>query len=251
MPRYFAEFAYKGTAYHGWQVQDNAVSVQTIMEKAFEKLLRERIELTGAGRTDTGVHARQMFAHFNSQKEDLQKSDDAIFHLNCILPKDIAIKNFYPVRENAHARFDATSRSYEYHIVRKKDPFSSGFALEFRGELDVDKMNDAAKILFEFEDFSAFSKSNTQVKTNLCKITKAGWIVDQDKIIFYISANRFLRNMVRAITGTMLEIGRGKKSPEWMRDVILSADRSQAGASVPAEGLYLTEVIYPEEIFIK
>lgn len=245
--RFFIETAFRGSAYHGWQIQKNALSVQEVLEKALSTILRQQVETVGCGRTDTGVHARQLFAHF-----DLPNSAgniDAVnflHRLNSLLPNDIAAKRLIPVEPDAHARFDAVKRSYEYHTHFCKDPFLQDFSWQLREEPDVEAMNEAAKILLSYEDFSCFSKSHTQVFTNICHISYAVWErPDDGRLIFHISADRFLRNMVRAIVGTLLEIGNGKEHPNYMHTVIASKKRSMAGVSVPAHGLYLTEVCYP------
>lgn len=258
--RYFLELAYDGTKYHGWQVQQNAVSVQELLNKALSTLLRQPIETTGCGRTDTGVHAKEYFAHFDEPppppeggaislalqiKGSPFRGRGGLRGLNSLLPYDIAIKNIIPVAPEAHARFDATLRSYEYHIHFEKDPFRHGYSWLLRDRPDLDLMNQAAAIVMEYTDFSCFSKSNTQVKTNNCKIVKATWETTEKGIVFKISADRFLRNMVRAIVGTLIAIGRSEIPPEGIRDIIESKNRSKAGASVPACGLYLTEVKYP------
>jgi tRNA pseudouridine38-40 synthase len=242
--RYFIQLAYDGTKYHGWQVQQNAVSVQELLNKALSTLLRQPIETTGCGRTDTGVHAKEYFAHFDSNKSEIENSKFEI-SLNALLPHDIAIKNIIPVHPEAHARFDATLRSYEYHIHFEKDPFLNGYSWLLRDRPNVELMNQAAAIIIEYSDFSCFSKSNTQVKTNNCKIVKAVWEQTEKGIVFKISADRFLRNMVRAIVGTLMMVGRGEVPVEGIRDIIQSKNRSRAGTSVPACGLYLTEVKYP------
>lgn len=243
--RYFIGLAYDGTKYHGWQVQPNAVAVQQLLNKALTTLLRQPIETTGCGRTDTGVHAKEFFAHLDVQFMDHGPSTMDKRSLNALLPHDIAIKNIIPVHPEAHARFDATLRSYEYHIHFEKDPFLNGYSWLLRDKPDLDLMNQAAAMLMEYVDFSCFSKSNTQVKTNNCKIENARWEQTQNGIVFKISADRFLRNMVRAIVGTLLTVGKGEMEPEGIRQVIESKNRSNAGMSVPACGLYLTEVRYP------
>ena len=247
--RYFIELSYDGTNYHGWQTQPNAVTVQEVLDKALSTVLREPIETVGCGRTDTGVHAKEFFAHFAPQPPEGGVFDEPILSnmvrsLNSILPRDIAIKNIIPVHPDAHARFDATLRSYQYHIHFNKDPFKNGYSWLLRDEPDLELMNRAAKIIMEYTDFSCFSKSNTQVKTNNCKISRAEWVRVDDGIIFHISADRFLRNMVRAIVGTLIMVGRKEIAPEAVRDIIESKNRSNAGTSVPACGLYLTEVKY-------
>ena len=248
--RYFIELSYDGTNYHGWQIQPNAMSVQEVLNKSLAVVFREPIETTGCGRTDTGVHARKFFAHFDAEKSidhspwTIDRSENIVKSVNGILPKDIAIKKIFSVAEKAHARFDATLRSYEYHIHFNKDPFKTGYSWEMRDRPDIELMNKAAAIIMEHTDFSCFSKSNTQVKTNICKITRAEWIPGDDGIVFHISADRFLRNMVRAIVGTMVMVGKEEIKPEDVRAIIESKNRSKAGTSVPACGLYLAEVRY-------
>ena len=249
--RFFIELAYDGTNYHGWQIQQNAVSVQEVLNENLSVILREPIETTGCGRTDTGVHAREFFAHFDVEGKSIDhgpwtmvENENMLRSINAILPDDIAIKKISPVAADAHARFDATLRSYEYHIHFNKDPFKKGYSWELRDHPDIDLMNKAAKIIMEFTDFSCFSKSNTQVKTNICKISNAGWSVIDDGIVFQISADRFLRNMVRAVVGTLLMVGKKEIAPEAVRQIIESKNRSNAGMSVPACGLYLTKVKY-------
>ncbi|QJD94975.1 tRNA pseudouridine(38-40) synthase TruA [Mucilaginibacter robiniae] len=259
--RYFLELAYEGTRYHGWQLQPNAITVQQKLNEALATLLRQPIETTGAGRTDTGVHARQLFVHADiplrqrkTETQDLTAEQSPVYSLlgkreleglNALLPFDIAVRRLIPVQADAHARFDATSRSYEYHIHFHKDPFKVDFSWLLKGELDIELMNQAATIMMQYTDFSCFSKSNTQVKTNNCKITRAEWLRNEDGLVFHISADRFLRNMVRAIVGTCLMVGRKEIEPESIRQIIESKSRSNAGTSVPACGLYLTEVKYP------
>lgn len=247
--RYFLEFSYNGKHYHGWQNQPNAISVQEVIEGAVSTLLREKISVVGAGRTDAGVHAKQMFAHFDIKS--VLDTDELLYKLNSFLPVDISIHNIIEVNENAHTRFDALSRTYEYWIVQTKNPFLNDFAHYLKYPLDVDKMNDVVKILFEYKDFQCFSKSNTDVKTYICKIKEAKWEVDNEKLIFTITADRFLRNMVRAVVGTLLEVGLNKISKEDVKKIIESKNRSNAGASVPAQGLYLTKVEYPTSILKK
>jgi tRNA pseudouridine38-40 synthase len=244
--RYFIELAYDGTDYHGWQVQPNAVTVQEVLNEALYTILREPIETIGCGRTDTGVHAREFLAHFDSQSLvtghlSLVKVADS---LNAILPKTIAIKRIIPVNAEAHARFDAISRSYEYHVHFEKDPFKINHSWQLRDKPDIALMNAAAKIIMEHTDFSCFSKSNTQTFTNNCKITRAEWVYSGHCLVFHISADRFLRNMVRAVVGTLMLVGRKEIKPEDVRAIIESKNRSNAGTSVPACGLYLTEVKY-------
>ena len=245
--RYFIELAYDGTNYHGWQIQPNAVSVQEVLGEALVTVLREPVETTGCGRTDTGVHARQFFAHFDSGSlfiahQPLVKITGS---LNAILPNDISIKRIIPVEAEAHARFDALLRSYEYHVHFEKDPFKVNHSWRLRDKPDIALMNMAARIIMEYTDFSCFSKSNTQTFTNNCKISRAEWVYSDNCLVFHISADRFLRNMVRAIVGTLMQVGRKEIMPEDVRPIIESKNRSNAGTSVPACGLYLSEVKYP------
>ncbi|WP_333601147.1 tRNA pseudouridine(38-40) synthase TruA [Flavobacterium sp.] len=240
--RYFIELAYKGTNYHGWQYQPNADSVQETLNKALSLLLKTEIDIVGAGRTDTGVHSKQMYAHFDYETE--MDIPQLVHKLNSFLPKDIVIFDILQVADEAHARFDAKKRTYEYHIHTKKDAFENEGSWQYQHELDLDKMNEACQILFKHTDFECFSKTNTDVHTFNCVIFEAHWQQIGAKIIFTISADRFLRNMVRAIVGTMINIGLGKVSLADFEKIIESKDRSQAGFSVPAHGLYLTKIEY-------
>ena len=244
--RYFLELSYNGKAYHGWQNQPNAITVQEVLENALSTLLRTTIEIVGAGRTDTGVHALQMFAHFDcSSKLDIAQLK---YNLNSFLPKDIAIQNIFEVKKDAHARFDAISRTYLYRICTEKDAFNFDKVYYINNDLHIDKMNEASKILFEYNNFECFSKTNTDVKTFNCKIIKAEWVKKNNELHFTIEADRFLRNMVRAIVGTLIRVGTGKLEIEDMHTIIKSKNRSKAGYSVPAHGLYLSKIEYPEQI---
>ena len=245
--RYFLELCYDGTPYHGWQRQPNAISVQEVVENSLSILLRTKTEIVGAGRTDTGVHAKQIMVHFDSV--DKLETDQLKYKLNSILPSQIAVHNIYEVRDDAHTRFDALSRSYEYHINFQKDPFRVNSSYYLKKILDVDLMNEAAKLLLNYTNFKCFSKSKTDVKTYNCTITEAFWEKTEGRLIFKISANRFLRNMVRAIVGTLIEIGEGKLTKQDLIAIIKSEDRSRAGYSVPAHGLYLTSIEYPKTIY--
>ncbi|WP_295675765.1 tRNA pseudouridine(38-40) synthase TruA [uncultured Mucilaginibacter sp.] len=248
--RYFIQLSYNGTNYHGWQVQKNAVSVQAVINEKLSVILRQPIDTTGCGRTDTGVHAKDFFAHFDAGESmvdgpwSLEKKDSLLRSINAILPVDIAAMNLFPVAADANARFDAKLRTYEYHIHFNKDPFKNNYSWELRDRPDLELMNKAAQLMMAYTDFSCFSKSNTQVKTNNCKITYARWEETESGIVFRISADRFLRNMVRAIVGTLIMVGRKEIEPEAMQKIIESKNRSNAGTSVPACGLYLTEVKY-------
>ena len=240
--RYFIELSYKGTNYHGWQIQPDASSVQEEITKALATILQEKILLVGAGRTDAGVHASQMFAHVDTIKK---LSNNYVHKLNAILPNDIVIKSIKEVSDETHARFDAVSRTYEYRILLGRDPFLLETTWQLHQKnLQIEKMNEAANLLFKYEDFESFSKVKTDVNTFNCTIMKAVWTLEDKHLIFHIKANRFLRNMVRAIVGTLLEVGLGKKTVEDFRKIIESKKRSEAGLSVPAKGLFLTEVCY-------
>lgn len=245
LSRYFLELAYKGTHYHGWQIQKNALSVQEKLNAALSIVLRGSVETVGAGRTDTGVHAKQLYVHFDSAASVLQQPDRFLHSLNALLPPDIAVSRLIPVAPHAHARFDATRRSYEYHVHFWKDPFLQEFSWQLKDKPALERMNEAAAYLIGKQDFSCFSKSNTQVFTNICDIQYAKWMDRDGQLIFRIAADRFLRNMVRAIVGTLMEIGLEKHPIEHLEEVIKSKDRSKAGTSVPACGLFLTEVVYP------
>ena len=243
--RFFIELSYKGTNYHGWQVQLNAASVQSEINKALSTIFNTKIEVTGAGRTDTGVHAKQMFAHFDFL-EAFEK-EKIISKLNGVLPKDIAIHNIYKVNENANCRFDAISRTYQYHLVQQKNSFKQDAYLVHK-KLNLTTMNKACALLLGQKDFTSFSKANTQTYTNNCNVMFAKWEQKQDELIFSIKADRFLRNMVRAIVGTLLDVGKGKINPEQVKEIIAKKDRGEAGTSVPAQALFLTKVEYPEAL---
>lgn len=247
--RYFLECAYLGECYSGWQRQPNANSVQAVVESALSTMLGAETTLTGAGRTDAGVHARFMPAHFDSAVQ--LDTGELLHRLNRFLPEDISILRIVPVRDSAHARFDAVFRSYEYWLSTRRDPFLKGRAHYLYGDLNFVRMNQAAAGMLEHRDFECFSKSNTDVKTFRCDLKEAEWRQESECLwVFHITADRFLRNMVRAVVGTLLEIGQGKREVSWMQEVLESRNRSEAGASVPAKGLYLTRVIYPDDIWL-
>lgn len=246
--RYFIYLSYKGTAYHGWQFQPNGISVQEVLTNALSTVLRTEIDIVGAGRTDTGVHAKLMVAHFDTETE-LPDLTAFVIKLNSLLPRDIAVSNIVRVRADAHARFDAVSRRYEYHVVTTKNVFKNELAARFNENLNFDLMNEAASVLPEYIDFTSFSKLHTDVKTNNCVITQAKWALVDDEWVFTIEADRFLRNMVRAIVGTLFEVGRNRMSVAQFRDVIAAKNRCKAGASVPAQGLYLVDIQYPNDVF--
>lgn len=246
--RYFIRLAYKGTAYQGWQAQPHTnLTVQQQLNEKMSMILREPIEVVGCGRTDSGVHARDYFAHFDSERDDLGGNEDFVYHLNRVLPKDIAVKQIFLMEENAHARFDAVARTYEYHIITGKDAFNDNQAWEIRDVLDVLAMNTAADALLAYDDFASFCKTGSDQKTTKCKLSEAWWMRHGDYLVFTITADRFLRNMVRAVVGTLLDVGRGKISVADVHEIVKSGDRSEAGQSVPAHGLYLTQILYPEE----
>jgi tRNA pseudouridine38-40 synthase len=245
LKRYFLQISYKGTNYHGWQIQPNAISVQEVVEKTMSTVLRETIEVVGAGRTDTGVHASFFVLHFELEKE-IKEPENLLYKLNSLLPYDIASQKVWPVEPDLHARFSAVSRTYKYYISTQKNPFRTDTSFKYVLPLDIDKMNEAARILAEYEDFTSFSRLHTDVKTNNCKILWAEWEVVNTQLIFTIKADRFLRNMVRAIVGTLLEVGKGKLSLSDFRKIIEAKDRGAAGASAPAKGLFLVNVEYPE-----
>lgn len=249
MQRYFIYLAYEGTNYHGWQIQPNGISVQECLEKALSVFLRVKTEVVGAGRTDAGVHARLMIAHFDFEGEELNL-DLLTDKLNRLLPPDISIFRVRKVTPEAHARFDALSRTYKYYLTAVKSPFNRHLKYKVHGDLDFDAMNKAARVLFEYADFTSFSKLHTDVKTNNCKIMHAEWVQEDEATwVFTIKADRFLRNMVRAIVGTLIEVGRGKLTIDGFRRVIEQKERGKAGASVPGHALFLTDIDYPKDIF--
>lgn len=241
--RYFITFSYDGTAYHGWQIQPHSLSVQEELQKAMSILLRKPMEVVGAGRTDTGVHARKMVAHFDYDEE--VDCPQLVYKLNKLLPRDIAVQQVDPVAEDMHARFSAKSRTYHYFVHMGKNPFLRSYSWQVYGNIDFELMNQAASVLMEYKDFTSFSKVNTDTKTNDCTITEAHWDrVGEDQWCFTITANRFLRNMVRAIVGTLMEVGRGRMTIEQLRRVIDAKDRCCAGDSVPGNALFLVQVKY-------
>ncbi len=257
MPRYFLELSYKGTQYCGFQSQQNANTIQAEVEKAIEILLKEKITLTGSSRTDTGVHAWQNYFHFDTSfplqswggvKEEVAGMH-FVYKMNAILPGDIVIKQLLPVPGNAHCRFDAVSRAYDYYIYRQKDPFLKEIAFYFPYKMDLQKLELAALILRDTLDFTSFSKRNTQAKTFTCGILKSEWRLEKECLVYHVKANRFLRGMVRALTATMLKIGRGKLSPDEFREVIEAKDCTKASFAVPPQGLFLVSVEYPPGYF--
>lgn len=248
--RYFLQLAYNGSSYHGWQLQKNAHSVQGEIEEALYYVLnRTKVELTGAGRTDTGVHAKNYYAHFeiarNLSENDLRQ---LVYHLNHILPESIGIYNAFAVKPEAHARFSAISRTYRYFICRDHDPFKSGISYRLTVPLDVESMKSAAGIIMSYKDFTCFTKSGTNTSTNICSVYESKWETDTNMLIFKTRANRFLRNMVRAMVGTLIDVGKGKTTLKEFEHILEKGTRSDAGQSVPACGLFLEDIEYPETI---
>jgi tRNA pseudouridine38-40 synthase len=248
--RYFIYLAYNGARYCGWQRQPNGLSVQQCLEEVFSTVLRQHVLIVGAGRTDAGVHARMMVAHFDTV-DTIAELSQLTDKLNRMLPEDIAAYKTVAVRETAHARFDALSRTYKYFITDRKNPFDYEWICRMSlRNVHFERMNEACKVLFDYSDFTSFSKLHTDVKTNNCRILDAGWELDGNTWVFTIRADRFLRNMVRAVVGTLLEVGRGKTTVQEFRQIIEAKDRCKAGTSVPAKGLALVDIAYPDCIFI-
>ncbi len=243
--RYFIELSYDGTPFHGWQIQPNAKTIQESLNFTLSTILQREIYAVGCGRTDTGVHAKLFYAHFDAESS-IGDLEQLTYKSNRMLDPAIAVHRIFEVDENAHARFSALSRSYEYIIIQQKDPFAVHRKWEMRETLNMDAMNEAATALLEYEDFTSFSKSNTQTETNLCAISKAVWTKKGNEFTFEITANRFLRNMVRSIVGTTIEVGKEKINTAEFKAIIEAKNRSRAGLSVPAHGLYLTNIVYPE-----
>lgn len=246
MPRYFIHLAYNGAAYCGWQTQPALPTVQQTIEQALSTLLRHPTAVVGCGRTDTGVHASDFYAHFDHPDSPID-TETLTFKLNSFLPSDIAVFSIFPVADNAHARFDATARTYQYHVSDRRLPFRQGLYCRIYFQPDIERMNQAAQVLMEYDDFTSFAKLHTQVKTNICHLSEAHWDANGDEWVFTIRSNRFLRNMVRSVTGTLLDVGRGKLSIDGLRDIIERKDRCAAGVSMPAQGLFLTRVEYKFE----
>lgn len=244
MPRYFIHLAYDGSRYHGWQAQPHSLTVQETLERCLCLKLGQTVAITGCGRTDTGVNARNFYAHFDLETT-LENPETLANQLNTFLPADIVVYRIWQVAPEMHARFSAVSRTYHYYITRTKNPFHAHDTYFIYGDLDVAKMQEAANALFDYEDFTSFSKLHTQVKTNNCKIMEARWLEHDGLLVFRIKADRFLRNMVRAIVGTLLEVGKGRMTVDGFRAVIERKDRCEAGMSVPACALFLENVDYP------
>ena len=243
--RYFIHLAYNGANYCGWQTQPDLPTVQFTLEQALGTLLRKPIAIVGCGRTDTGVHASDFYAHCDLP--DNTNTGNLVFKLNSFLPADIAIYDIFPVKDNAHARFDATARTYQYRVSDRRLPFLQGLYSRIYFRPDLDLMNQGAEILMQYDDFTSFAKLHTQVKTNICHLTHARWEHEGDQLVFTIRSNRFLRNMVRSVTGTLLDVGRGKLTLDGLREIIERKDRCAAGVSMPPQGLFLTKVEYPME----
>ena len=255
MQRYFLYLAYDGTRYHGWQIQPNGISVQEVLQEALSTLLRRPVAVTGAGRTDTGVHARLMVAHFDFEyPDDPERRIDGLWlsdKLNRLLPPDISVYKAVPVAPDAHARFDALSRTYHYHVHFGKSPFLRAYSCRLYKMLDFDRMNEAAAVLSGYTDFTSFSKVNTDTKTNNCRIMRARWTeTAPGEWRFEIQADRFLRNMVRAIVGTLVEVGRGRLTVDGFRAIIEKKDRCSAGESMPGNALFLADISYPDKCFL-
>ncbi|WP_262325982.1 tRNA pseudouridine(38-40) synthase TruA [Carboxylicivirga litoralis] len=248
MYRYFIELAYNGASFHGWQIQPNAISVQEVMNDALNKVLRKKINVVGCGRTDTGVHASYFVAHFDND-EPVDDTDYLVYKLNRIVGNDVVVYSVQDVDKDAHSRFHAIARTYHYYLRTEKNPFIKDFSYRPYYKVDVEKMNEAAQILFEYTDFTSFSKLHTDTKTNNCEIKYVKWEQKDDGAVFVIKADRFLRNMVRAIVGTLLEVGRGKITIEQFREVIENKDRAEAGTSVPGQALFLVDIEYPHDLF--
>ena len=250
MRRFFITLSYNGKNYCGWQIQPNAISVQQVLQESLSTIMRQEIDLVGAGRTDSGVHARNMIAHFDWEQDDFD-AHDLTMKLNRFLPKDIAIHSIKEVELNAHARFSALSRTYSYTITQHKDPYLHEYKHRISFNPDIELMNRLCEILLETDDFTSFSKLHTDVKTNLCNVKQAHWAKTNDgDYVFTIQADRFLRNMVRSIVGTLLQAGRGQLDEDGFRQIIAAKNRSAAGESAPAHALFLEKVEYPKEIWI-
>lgn len=250
LARYFIFISFKGTSYHGWQLQPRALTVQEVLDEALSLILSEKICTTGAGRTDAGVHASFFCAHFDSSFSDLDNKRNFVFKLNRFLPDDISVKEIRKVIPDANARFSAVSRTYKYFISRTKDPFTYDSSWFIHGPLDVENMNKVSALLLNYSDFTSFSRLHSGNKTNICRVYRAFWTNEENNLIFTIRADRFLRNMVRALTGTIVNVGKGKINAGEFEMIIQAKDRGRAAMSAPAKGLFLTDIEYPQEIFI-
>lgn len=247
--RYFIELAYKGTKYYGWQRQENAITVQQALEKALQLYCRQVIKITGAGRTDTGVHASYFVAHFDLNQDKELDEFKFVKGVNAILPDDIAVYSLQTVADDSHARFHATSRTYKYHLLTQKNPFRKDTTCRIFKDLDIELMNECSNELLKINDFSSFAKAHSKTMSNVCKVFNINWNYNQNEYVFSITADRFLRNMVRAIVGTLLEIGNKKITKNQFLEIIHKKDRSLAGTSVPAQGLFLVDIKYPGHVF--
>jgi tRNA pseudouridine38-40 synthase len=249
--RYFLRLAYDGSRYHGWQRQPNGITIQQTLEEAMSMMLRSPVLLTGAGRTDAGVHANEFFAHFDfDQQITKAEGEKLVFRLNGFLGGEIVLFELFPVTAHTHARFSAVSRSYRYCISRVQNPFRRDYTHFLYGHLDHTRMNEGAEVIMGYEDFTSFSKVDTDTMTNICKISHARWEMEGSELVFTITADRFLRNMVRAIVGTLLQMGTGKITLDDLKRIIESKNRSEAGDSVPAKGLTLFRIVYPNDIYL-
>jgi tRNA pseudouridine38-40 synthase len=248
--RYFIFISFRGTSYHGWQLQPNSLTIQKVLDESLSVILGEKILTTGAGRTDSGVHAKYFAAHFDSRQPALTDNKNIISRLNKYLPPDISVLDLRKVNPDAHARFSAISRTYTYVISKVKDPFTREFSWYYRSRLDVAAMNRAASLLMSYNDFTSFARLHSDVRTNICTVSRAVWTEEENKIIFTISADRFLRNMVRAIVGTITDVGKGRISLAEFKQIIEEKNRSSAGKSAPASGLFLTGIEYPDNTFM-
>lgn len=247
--RYFMELKYDGAAYCGWQRQPSAPTVQGTLERALSMLLREQVEIVGAGRTDTGVNASYYVAHFDCARP-IEDCGRLVYKLDLVLPPDVAIAAVTPVDESVHARFDAAEREYTYYISQRKDPFRRFSAWQYYVPLDVERMNVAAESLLHYDDFTSFAKLNSNNKTNICHVRRAEWRREGDLLVFTIRADRFLRNMIRAIVGTLVDVGRGRYTPQDFDRILRSRDLSLSSGGAPAQGLFLSDVTYPESVFV-
>ncbi len=252
MSRYFIKLAYNGTKYNGWQIQENTPNtIQQVLQEKLLMLLQESIEVSGCGRTDTGVHARTFYANFNCETDLSENLQHWVYKLNTVLPSDISVFSIQKVTEEAHARFDATARTYHYYIHQHKNPFMENFSWYQYGPIDFELMNKAAEVLLETKDFTSFSKLHTSAKTNICYVSEASWMqISDNEWCFVITADRFLRNMVRAIVGTLLLVGKNKITLDDFKKIIDEKKRTEAGMSAPAHGLFLAEIQYPKELFL-
>lgn len=248
--RYFLRLAYNGTGYNGWQKQHNAPTIQQELSEKLSTVLQKELSITGCGRTDAGVHATEFYAHFDVEYRIELEAELLVHKLNTLLPAGIAVYDLLEVNEGAHARFDANRRSYQYLISKRKDPFRPDQTYRFSAPLDLEIMNKACTMLLGEQDFGCFCKSHSNNTTNICTVHHANWTEMNEQLMFEITANRFLRNMVRAIVGTMLDIGQYRTSLSEFKEILASGNRSMAGRSVPAHGLYLTQVEYPSHIFL-